>query len=200
MSKPMPDQTLTDLKLIALDGEDLAVLSAHLQDAVLKVEEMTYLPRQGRFAAVLNRFDWVAAEAAGKRRPKAIRRRAALRIERVTAARLSGIEIKAGSRVLSLLAIQFEAGVAPAGSITLVFAGDAAIRLDVECIECELRDLGPAWVARGTPDHGVTSPGEMNNESADHAGMDKTGMDKTGISKTGISKTGTDETGIDKMG
>jgi Protein of unknown function (DUF2948) len=150
---PMTD-TMTDLKLIALDAEDLGVVSAHLQDAVLKVEEMAYLPREKRFAAVLNRFDWASAVTSSTRRPLAVRRRSALRIERVTGAQLSSIDLTARTRVLSLLAVQFEPAQSPAGAMTLVFAGGAAIRLDVECIEAELRDLGPAWAARGRPDHG----------------------------------------------
>ena len=40
-STPMPD-----LKLIALDAEDLGVISAHLQDAVLRVGDMVYLPKR----------------------------------------------------------------------------------------------------------------------------------------------------------
>ncbi len=150
---------MTDLKLIALDAEDLAILSAHLQDALLNVADMTYLPREHRFAAVLNRFDWVAALPAGKRKPRRQRRRTALRFERVGAAKLLGIDVKAVDRVLSLLAIQFESSTFPAGSVTLQFAGGAAIRLEVECIEAELRDLGAVWSARSVPDHGKGATG-----------------------------------------
>jgi hypothetical protein len=146
---------MTDLKLIALDAEDLGVLSAHLQDAVLKVEDMAYRPRERRFAVVLNRFDWAETLAGGQRakRPRHRRRRAALRLERVGRASLQGIDPKQKGRVLALLAITFEPAVAPAGAVTLVFAGGAAIRLEVECIEAELRDLGAAWTARSRPDH-----------------------------------------------
>jgi hypothetical protein len=76
-----------------------------------------------------------------------------LRFERVVAAQLQGIDMKAESRVLSLLAIQFESKALPAGALTLQFAGGAAIRLEVECIEAELRDLGAVWSTRSTPDH-----------------------------------------------
>lgn len=145
---------MTDLKLIALDAEDLAVLSAHLQDAVLKVGDMAYLPRERRFAAVVNRFDWLAILSSGKSKRLPQRRRSALRFERVTAARLLGIDTAAKDRVLALLAVRYEAAVAPAGAVTLQFAGGAAIRLEVECIEAELRDLGAAWATRSTPDHG----------------------------------------------
>ena len=144
---------MTDLKLIALDAEDLSILSAHLQDAVLKISDMTYLPREQRFAAVLNRFDWAATIPVGKRKPRRQRRRTALRLERVNGAQLLGIDMKAQDRVLSLLAIQFESSTFSAGAVTLHFADGAAIRLDVECIEAELRDLGAVWSARSTPDH-----------------------------------------------
>jgi hypothetical protein len=56
---------MNPLKLIALDEEDLAVLSSLLQDAVVRVADMTYLPGQKRFAAVLNRFDWEKAVSEG---------------------------------------------------------------------------------------------------------------------------------------
>jgi len=145
---------MTDLKLLALDPEDLGIVSAHLQDSVLKVEEMAYLPRQQRFAAVLNRFDWQTVLAPAKRRAQPQRRRTALRFERVGRARLQGLDLKAKDRVLVLLAITFEASQTPGGTITLQFAGGAAVRLDVECIEAELRDLGAAWATRSKPDHG----------------------------------------------
>lgn len=147
---------MTDLKLIALDAEDLAVLSAHLQDAVVRVGDLAWLPREGRFAAMLSRFDWAAAIGAGTRRrtKRQIRRRTALRFERVKAARVQNIDLKSRSQVLSLLAIQYEAASDVGGAVTLVFAGGAAIRLEVECIEGEMRDLGGAWRARAVPDHG----------------------------------------------
>ena len=149
------------LKLIALDAEDLAVLSAHLQDAVVRVGDMAFLPRQKRFAAVLNRFDWAgrleAMEAgeAGSAAPIE-RRRSGLRFERVLGARLSGIGLDKKNEFLSLLAVTFEGTGEddPAGSIRLDFAGGAAIELTVECIEAELRDLGAAWRAKRVPDHG----------------------------------------------
>lgn len=145
---------MTDLKLIALDAEDLAVVSVHLQDAVFTVEDMAYLPRERRFAVVLNRFDWEGTLGGGKRAKRNRRRRTALRFDRVTAARLQKIDTKARDRVLSLLTIRFQPNVPPAGTATLLFAGGAAIQLDVECIEAELRDLGAAWSAKSRPDHG----------------------------------------------
>jgi hypothetical protein len=148
---------MTDLKLLALDQQDLSILSAHLQDAVLKVEDMAFLARQKRFAAVLNRFDWETALAPPRRRPRPRpqRRRTALRFERVERARLQGIDPDVKDRVLVLLAIGFEAGTAPpGGTITMRFAGGSAIRFDVECVEAEMHDLGARWSTRSVPDHG----------------------------------------------
>lgn len=143
---------MESLKLIALDAEDLAVLSAHLQDAVARVGDLAYLPQEKRFAAILNRFNWAKA-VGGKARNE--RRRAGLRFERVRGAKLQGIDLKAKDAVLSMLAVQFEQPDKddPAGFVTLVFAGNAAIRLEVECIEAEIKDLGGAWRALARPDH-----------------------------------------------
>lgn len=147
---------MTPLKLIALDEEDLAVVSSLLQDAVIRVADMTYRPAQKRFAAVLNRFDW---ESAVKEEGKAYRRRrTAIRFDRVFAAKMKNVKPGAGERVLSLLALSFEPGETPGGFVTLTFSGDASIRLQVECIEAELRDLGPAWRARAKPEHPGNEP------------------------------------------
>jgi Protein of unknown function (DUF2948) len=145
---------MADLKLIALDADDLAVISAHLQDAVLKVAELAYLPKAKRFAAMANRFDWLEALEDGKGGADGFaRRRTALRFERVLGAKVSGIDLKNGSAVLSLLAIRFEPKEAPGGDIVLVFADGGAIRLQVEVIEASLKDLGPIWQAKSKPQH-----------------------------------------------
>jgi Protein of unknown function (DUF2948) len=54
---------------------------------------------------------------------------------------------------LSLLAITFETGEAPAGAVTLQFSGGAAIRLNVDCIEAQMKDLGPMWETPSRPGH-----------------------------------------------
>ena len=142
------------LKLIALDTEDLKVISAHLQDAVLKVADMAFVPHERRFAAVVNRFDWTSVLANGKP-SEATRRQTALRFERVLGAQVSGIDLNAKQDVLSLPAAQYEpiGPDDPQGHLTLVFAGGGAVRLHVECIEAEMKDLGPAWQARAVPRH-----------------------------------------------
>ena len=149
---------MSELKLIALDAEDLSVLSANLQDAVLRVADVAYLPREKRFAAIANRFDWATAEQG---QGTYARRRAAVRFERVLGAQLHDIDLANREAVLALLAISFEpteAPEGPEGHVTLHFADGAAIRLHVECIEAELKDLGPVWHAKSKPRHPDEDP------------------------------------------
>jgi Protein of unknown function (DUF2948) len=150
---------MDSLKLIALDADDLAVVSAHLQDAVITVVDMAFQPKERRFVALCNRFDWdraVGTQGPGK---TPARRRSAIRIERVTKAQLQGVDLKVKTAVLSLLAVQFAGGGGddPSGVMTLTFSGGAAVRLEVECIEVGVSDLGPAWAAKATPDHSDNS-------------------------------------------
>ncbi len=148
------------LKLIALDSEDLAVVSAHLQDAVINVAEMAYLKAERRFAAIANRFDWSEALAGtrSRRRPY-LRRRTGLRFEQVLGAQLSNIDLTDKKQMLNVLAIRFEPTVAPEGHVIISCAGGAAIRLHVECLEVEMKDLGAAWATRSKPQHPDDEPG-----------------------------------------
>ena len=155
---------MNPLKLIALDEEDLAVVSSHLQDAVVRVGDLAYLPSQKRFAAVFNRFDW---EKAGEGANEYRRRRTALRFDRVFGAQLRNLKQGKSDRILSLLAVHFEPDDPPGGHVTLTFSGDASIQLKVECIEAELTDLGPEWRTRFKPEH----PG---------AGGESSGLGKSG--------------------
>jgi hypothetical protein len=150
---------MTELKLIALDEEDLAVVSSLLQDAVVRVADMTYLPAQKRFAAIVNRFVWEKAAKPGSDGKDYRRQRTALRFDRVFGAKLKNVKPSSGSSVLSLLAVSFDPGEAPGGRITLTFSGDASIQLEVECIEAELKDLGLVWRTRSRPEHPGEEPG-----------------------------------------
>lgn len=143
---------MAEIKLQALDAQDLAILSAQCQDALVRVADLAYLGPQKQFALVCNRFDWALASQ-NTRKAAFERRRAGLRFERVTRARLTGFDQSAGDAILVLLAIVFVAGEEPGGEIRLQFAAGAEIRLDVECIEAELKDLGAAWATAHKPDH-----------------------------------------------
>ena len=140
---------MTDIKLLALDKEDLDTISAMTQDAVVRVQDMGFARRDRRFALLMNRYAW---EIDGDR-SKGQRKRAALHFERVNAVRSAGMDVSAREGVLELLDIDFSQGEAPAGTIELRFAGGGTIQLDVECIEARLQDLGAAWAAKARPNH-----------------------------------------------
>ncbi|GHE67994.1 hypothetical protein GCM10019059_29800 [Camelimonas fluminis] len=144
MSQLTPDDS-TPLGLMALDAEDLAVISAHVQDAVLRPADIVWRPGDGLLVLTLRRFDW----SSPARRPQ--RRLSALHFGRVARVVHKGMEPSAGA--LNLLAISFEPGEAPSGALRLDFSGGGAIRAEVECIEAQLKDLGPVWEAIRRPAH-----------------------------------------------
>jgi len=144
------------LKFIALDKEDLEVVSTHLQDAAVKVADVHWRPQEKRLVMGLDRFDWLAASSS---HPELRRRRAALRFERVLGCKCNKHVNPAGKdEVLNLLAVEFEETSAPAGVVTLIFSGGPVLRLEVECLEAELCDLGPTWAAATFPKHADEGP------------------------------------------
>jgi len=138
------------LKLTALDAEDLEVVSAHMQDAVIRVGDMKYLPRDRRFVIVANRFDWQHADGA---RGPFRRRRTGLHFNRIESVKAQNIRQSDGDRVVSLLSVTFEPDEEPAGTIDLTFAGGGLIRLQVECVEAQMEDLGAVWETDSKPAH-----------------------------------------------
>lgn len=142
------------LKLAALDREDLRILSAHTQDALVKVGDIVFEKARGRFALAMNRFVWEKETRRRFLRPaRHERRRSVVHFDRVRAVRTTGIDRADPDAVLSLLAINFVAGEPPSGTVELIFSGDAAIHLDAECIEARLTDLGAAWETPVRPQH-----------------------------------------------
>lgn len=138
---------LEHLKLVALDCDDLAVVSAHLQDAVVRVGDLAYLPDERRFAMVARRFDWGSGEAGPRRRLTG------LHFDRVLGCRSRDLDRSKPDLSLNLLAVTFEGTDGPAGRATLVFAGGVEIEIEVECIEARMKDLGPVWACSGRPVH-----------------------------------------------
>ncbi len=136
----------TGLRLGVLDEDDLAVISAHLQNAEARIADMAFLPQEKRFVLVVARFDWPLA-ASGR----FVRRQTGLHFERVMQAARSGFSAEAKAPPEQLLAITFEPRDPPGGFVRLTFAGAAQIRLTVECLEAEMRDLGPSWVVDERP-------------------------------------------------
>ena len=146
------DRVAEPLKFTVLDDEDLEVVATHLQDAVVKVADVIWQPEAHRLVIGLNRFDWEQAIAD---KPQNCRRRSALRFDRVQAFKSRGVNPAGKDGTLNLLTVEFTETEAPSGIVTLIFSGDAALRLDVECLEGELVDLGPVWTCTGRPVHAV---------------------------------------------
>ncbi|HWX73072.1 MAG TPA: DUF2948 family protein [Xanthobacteraceae bacterium] len=150
---------MEELKLVALDKDDIEIVSAHVQDALVKVADILWQPREHRFVVALNRFDWMnAADARGAKNPDDAvpdyrRCRTALRFERVNTCKCRDLDPLDRNAVLNLLAVEFAERDPPAGTVTLTFSGGAAIRLEVECLEAELVDLGEVFSAVLCPDH-----------------------------------------------
>lgn len=152
---------MSDLRIAAFDGDDLNVISAHLQDAIVRIGDVNFNPKTRQFVLVANRFAWedVAEEAGGKTNSEhGVRKRTGVVFAGVSGAKSQKIKQGAPEAVLSLLAIEFEAGKEPpAGVIKLLFSGGGVIELDVECVEVEMEDLGPTWETGNIPAHDVAN-------------------------------------------
>jgi Protein of unknown function (DUF2948) len=154
---------MEELKLVALDDDDIEVISAHVQDALVKVADVLWQPREHRFVMVLNRFDWMTAAdgkgGSGVKSPDYRRCRTALRFERVNACKCRGLDPSNKDALLNLLAVEYIENDSPSGTVTLTFSGGGVIRLDVECLEAELADLGEVYAAAVCPDHFAADTG-----------------------------------------
>jgi hypothetical protein len=138
------------LKLIALDADDLAVISAHVQDARVQVSDIVWRQAEKRLVVGMNRLDWDQTLAGGTSPRRLI---SALRFDRVLACKSRNIDLAAQDTMLELLGVEFHSSDAPSGAVVLMFMHGGALRLDVECLECELADLG-------TDDLGTSQLGE----------------------------------------
>ena len=136
------------LRLTALDSEDLAIISAQMQDAVLLAGDMSYDPKRKQFVVLANRFAWDDAET-----PQ--RRRTGLHFDRVLKVTTLNMSHLEKDEVLSLLSVTFAELDAPSGEVLLTFADGATLRLSVECLEAQMSDLGPAWAAIAVPHHDI---------------------------------------------
>ena len=136
------------LRLTAADTDDLAIISAQMQDAVMKRADLRFDQKRHRFALVANRFAWDAL-------PETQRRRAGLHFDDVESARSVGLTKLPAGAVLSLLAVTFAPDKDLSGTITLNFSSNIHIRLTVSCINATLSDLGGTWGTASTPAHKV---------------------------------------------
>jgi Protein of unknown function (DUF2948) len=143
-----PVRVSPQLKLIALDPDDLAVISAHVQDARVQPSDIIWRQGEKRLVIGMNRLDWEQT-LAGETEPR--RLIAALRFDRVLACKSRNIDLAEPDTLLDLVGIEFHPGEEPGGSAVLLFSHGGALRLDVECLECELTDLGPDDLGAGDP-------------------------------------------------
>ncbi|MEE8623294.1 MAG: DUF2948 family protein [Alphaproteobacteria bacterium] len=137
----------THLKLRAEDAEDISVIAACLQDALIPVGDLSFLSEEQCFVLVANRFRWEALH----REPSASvyeRIRCGICFERVKAVRRRGIPRKDPGKLLEILTITVEDA-----ALDLVFAGDAVIRLEIDGVHCVLEDFGEPWPTRWRPQH-----------------------------------------------
>lgn len=133
------------LQLLAEDPDDLAVMSAALQDAVAKVGDISFEGRARRLTIAFNRFRWEAGERQ--------RVRSALQVGGVLSLQARKIRRDRRDAVIELLAIGFEPGEAPGGVVTLSFAGGGDLRAEVECIDAVLADVSDPWPTPRAPTH-----------------------------------------------
>ena len=149
----MKIKNYTPLRLIGADPEDVEVVSACLQDAVMKVGDMAYLPKERRFAFVTNRFVW--EEGASKRFGPFTRVRAGVHFDDVRAVRARNIRQEAKSAIVSLLSIKFAPADDGAGTVLLEFAGGGEISLEVEAVNVSVSDISEPWRTQSKPEHGL---------------------------------------------
>jgi hypothetical protein len=141
------------LRLMAEDEEDLAILSAHLQDAVMRVGDLAYLKKSRRFAAFVNRFCWEGCPEGSTGE----RTRSGLHFNNVLNVQAMNVRQNDPDAVVELLALRFEPKSDGAGLIDLRLAGGGRIRLEVEAIDAALRDISEHWPARARPAHSLES-------------------------------------------
>src|SRR5688572_7688606 len=130
------------LKLMAEDAEDLDIIGAAVQDALLRMGDFTFDPKARRFTVMLNRFRWEAAKEGGPYE----RVRAALSFESVLGVKSRRVRPDAADALASILSIGFIPDEEPPGGIVrLMLAGGGEIAIDVECLDAVLVDMGEAW-------------------------------------------------------
>ena len=134
------------LKLHALDLDDLQVISAHMQDALVRRADMQFLRKKRQFVFAANRFGWEAL-------PQNIRHRTGLHFEHVLSVKHTGFASVGPDSILSLLSIGFAETAKPAGIVMLQFAAGPTLSLEVEYLDAAMKDFGTQWTASTRPQH-----------------------------------------------
>lgn len=138
------------LRLLAETAEDLEVISAAIQDSVVKAGNLKYESRRNRFALEINRFRWEA----GAKRGDGERVRSLLAFDGVLGVKTRAVTKADPEMILSLLQVTFTpADEPPGGKVILLFAGDGEIVLEVEVLDATLLDSDYVWPTRHLPNH-----------------------------------------------
>tara|TARA_Y100000817_G_C16680244_1_gene465575 strand:- start:84 stop:542 length:459 start_codon:yes stop_codon:yes gene_type:complete len=140
-----------NLKLIAKTDEDLRVISAHLQDSIVKTSDIANLKKNKIFLMQLNRFMWEDVEKGVFRKNKRIR--TVLKFENVLRVTSKNINQKKKERFLDFLAIETMKMPDKNYEMNLIFSGDIIIKLVAEAIEVTLDDQGTSWESKNKPRH-----------------------------------------------
>ena len=140
-----------NLKLIAKTDEDLRVISAHLQDSIVKTSDIANLKKNRIFLMQLNRFMWEDVEKGVFRKNKRIR--TVLKFENVIKVKSKNINQKKNDRFLDFLAIETLKMPDKNYEMNLIFSGDIIIKLLAEAIEVTLDDQGSPWESKNRPKH-----------------------------------------------
>lgn len=135
------------LRLLARDAEDLAVISAALQDAVTRIGDIQWESGARRLTLAFNRFRWEVEGGAAERV------RAGLQFGGVLRVKARNLRREARDAVVELLALTFEAGEPPGGVVNFTFADGGDLAATVECIDAALADISAPWPAPRTPEH-----------------------------------------------
>ncbi len=143
------------LNLGAVDAEDLNVISALVQDAILPATEMRWLPAERQLAVLLNRLRWEDVPAAQKRDRPVERVQSLLVVSDVMRVASQGVDRTDSDTVLSVLSVEFEPGEDGAGHVIVTLAGDGALRAEVEALDVSLKDVTRPYLApsRKLPEH-----------------------------------------------
>jgi hypothetical protein len=136
------------VRLAAEDSEDLTILSAQMQDALVRAADMRYLRKKRQFVLVANRFAWDA-------QPKQERRRCGLSINSVLSAKQLGFSAVEPNTILALLSVTYHPEGEVGGHVLLTFSDGPSIRLTVECLDVQMADMGGGWPSQSTPQHGA---------------------------------------------
>ncbi len=184
----------TPLKLRARDGEDMDVIAALLQDALVPLADITYQKSEKRFILVANRFNWPQGDPATPNpatpsprpgddddaedapfedatfeddgEPQFERVNSGVCFDRVRHVRFKDLDPRAHDEIVNLLTIKTEPG-----AITLMFSGGGGIRLEVSDVICHLEDIGQTWPTRWRPQHDAEAATPDAQAASDSGGI-----------------------------